>query len=266
MTETKPHIICYREVPRPKLMQTGKNDTGQRAPLSQLRSMWFHGGGLAGNTWHHMTQRYALATTPDLPGHGAAPNVHPPRVERYADMLEGDVPSGAVLIGHSLGGMVALELAARLGKQISGLIMIEAVPTVRDRLSGRITARVAQSISKAIPHNWLARLSGAGQSKRTKRELRRQMAATNSVRVAAALKAAGQYDGRALLAGIEVPTLVMVGINSRATHHGARLIANGIQGADFVAIPGGHMLHTDNPDSVLGAINSFLGALQPRRL
>ncbi|WP_260100396.1 alpha/beta fold hydrolase [Phaeobacter inhibens] len=205
-----------------------------------------------------MTHRYALATTPDIPGHGAADSVHPPRVETYADVLEGDVPKDAVLIGHSLGGMVALEIASRIGKRVSGLIVIEAVPTVRDRLTGRITARVAQSIYSAIPPKWLARVSGVGQIDRTRAELRRQMAATDRARVAAALEASGQYDGRSLLAGIEVPTLVIVGTDNQATHRGAKVIAKGIPGAEFVALRGGHMLHTDNPDDVLAAINAFL--------
>ncbi len=206
-----------------------------------------------------MTQAYPLAATPDLPGHGSEPLVHPPLVEIYANVLASKVPRGAVLIGHSLGGMVALELGARLGDRISALILIEAVPTVRDRLSRRIASFVAQSIYKVVPPKWLASLSGVGQSAHTRAELHRQLAGTDRRRITAALQAAAQYDGRPLLPRITVPTLVIVGQDNKATHCGAKLMAEGIPAAEHVVLSGGHMLHTDNPTGLLTTINEFLG-------
>lgn len=226
--------------------------------LAQFDTVWLHGAGLAGDTWQPITKGLPRAITPDLPGHGRAPLADHPRVERYADALSNIVPQGAVLIGHSLGGMVALELTARSQHKIKALVMIEAVPTVRDRLSGRISASIAASLFGSMPTSWFAWLSGLGQCQETRAELRRQMSRTDRSRIAAALEAASQYDGRPHLPHINVPTLVIVGKNDTATHYGAKLIAERVEGAEFLQLSGGHMLHSDNPVQLRRSIDGFL--------
>lgn len=227
-------------------------------PLASVDSVWLHGAGLAGDTWHPITKGYTKALTPDLPGHGTNPLSQPYSVETYAERLSDSVPPGSVLIGHSLGGMVALELAARLQDRIKALILIEAVPTVRDRLVGRLSAIVAASLYRSIPTSWLANLSGLGESRDTKVELQRQLARMDRRRILAALEAASLYDGRPRLAAITVPTLVIVGKRNSATHHGAELMAQRIRGAEYLKLPGGHMLHTDNPVQLRRSISGFL--------
>ncbi|MEJ6392968.1 alpha/beta hydrolase [Gymnodinialimonas sp. 2305UL16-5] len=234
-----------------------------KSALEQCRSVWLHGAGLAGATWDAMIGDLPKATAPDLPGHGDAPLVQPARVETYADAIADTIPPGAVLIGHSLGGMVALELAARLGKDVAALILIEAVPTVRDRISGRISAAIATGLFKSIPPKWFAWLSGLGQSQTTRDEVRRRMAQMDRAHIGAALDASGQYDGRRHLSDIKVPTLVIVGDKQTAAHHGAALFADRIPNANLVMLPGGHMLHTDNPLQLRRTIDEFLRDLQP---
>lgn len=242
----------------------GSQDILPRTPLlARCHSVWLHGAGLSGDTWHPLTAHLPRARTPDLPGHGAAPLVHPPRVERFAELLSPTLPAGAVVIGHSMGGMVALELAARWRDRIGALVMIEAVPTIRDRLSGRINAAIARSIFARIPPAWLSRLAGIGQTEATAAELRRQLRQTDRGRVAAALEAASLYDGRPHLAGVAVPSLVIIGRRDRATHRGATLMADTIPGAELTMLDGGHMLHTDTPGAVLETIEGFLARHLP---
>ncbi len=226
--------------------------------LARHKTFWLHGAGLAGDTWEPLTAGLPHALTPDLPGHGIAAMIKPPRVETYADALSDLVPQGSVVIGHSLGGMVALELSARLQDRIKALILIETVPTVRDRLTGRISANVAAGLFQSIPTAWLAWLSGIGQSPATRAELRRQMARTDRARVSAALEASARYDGRWRLPQINVPTLLIVGKQNTATHHGTRVMANHIRGAQLLKLPGGHMLHTDNPVQLRRSIDGFV--------
>ncbi len=234
------------------------NTVAQPDPLASVDTIWLHGAGLSGDTWHPITMAYAKALTPDLPGHGTNPLSEPYRVEAYAERLSDSVPPGSVLIGHSLGGMVALELAARLQDRIKALVLIEAVATVRDRLVGRLSATVAASLYRSVPTSWLANLSGLGESHDTKVELQRQLAWMDRPRISAALEAASLYDGRPRLAEIAVPTLIIVGKRNSATHHGADLMAQRIRGAEYVKLPGGHMLHTDNPIQLRRSIGTFL--------
>lgn len=228
------------------------------SPLERRPSLWLHGAGLSGSTWRGMTQQLPLAQTPDLPGHGRATAIDPPRVEGFARTLLPHVPDQAVLIGHSLGGMVALELAHLARERVAALVLVEAVPTVRDTRLGRMSAVIARSMMHMAPLAWLRKLSVMGQSAATRCELQRQLAQHDRPGLIAAMEAAATYDGRPLLEGISVPTLIVVGRQNRATHRGAQLAALRIPDAELVQVSGGHMLHTDNPLHLRRAIDAFL--------
>jgi len=74
-----------------------------------------HGLGCTGRVWDGVRELAPDAVAPDLAGHGSAP-----RLDTYtygawaAELLERLRPEGPLqVIGHSLGGAVGLELAAR---------------------------------------------------------------------------------------------------------------------------------------------------------
>lgn len=234
-------------------------------PLWVMPSVWVHGAGLSGSTWDRFTRTLNEALTPDLPGHGSFPQVHPARVERFADLLEEGVPQGCVLVGHSLGGMVALELAARHPERIRALVLIEAVPTVRTSRLRVFGTSVALKCLQWVPPRLFVWLSTLGQTEETARHLKHQLSRHTRSSINAALEAALHYDGVPLLSGIKVPTLVVIGQKNRATHGGARLIAHTIPGAKLVSLPGGHMLHTDNPTQLRRVIDVFLKEVMARQ-
>ncbi len=227
-------------------------------PLWTLPSFWLHGAGLSASTWDRFTGPLNRAVTPDLPGHGAAPHVYPARVGHFADILQAKVPNGCVLIGHSLGGMVALELAARVPDRVKALILIETVPTVRTSRLRIIGTGIAMKCLHCVPPRFFGWLSAFGQTEETARHLKHQLSRHTRRSINAALEAASHYDARPILHRINAPTLVVIGQKNRATHGGARLIAQTIPGARLVSLPGGHMLHTDNPAQLRRAIDTFL--------
>lgn len=229
-----------------------------QSPLRTRPSFWIHGAGMSGSTWRKMVETLPLSQTPDLPGHGAANPVSPPRVERFAEALMPEVPDGAILIGHSLGGMVALELAMRMKGRIAALVLIETAPTVRDKIYDRMLAIIGRSMVKWLPLHWISWLAQLGHSPETREELRVQMAQHTKPSLAAASEAATHYDGRALLEQIDVPTLIVIGRQSRSTHRGARLFAERIPQAELVQIGGGHILHVDNPVQLQRVIKNSL--------
>lgn len=59
----------------------------------------------------------------DLPGHGDAAPLARYEIEGMAEALLGDIPSGAVLYGHSLGGTVALAACAAAPGRAAALVM-----------------------------------------------------------------------------------------------------------------------------------------------
>lgn len=101
-------------------------------------------------------------------------------------------------------------------------------------------------------------MSGAGQSNMAATEIRHWLSRMKRDQIIAAFDAARFYDGRRHLASLDVPTLVVVGSDNSATHRGARLFADTIEDAAFMMLEGGHMLHTDNPQGLRGAIEQFV--------
>jgi pimeloyl-[acyl-carrier protein] methyl ester esterase len=62
---------------------------------------------------------------PDLPGHGASRDLPFEGIAACAEAVLALVPDGAVLVGHSMGGQVALAAAARAPGRVAGAVLID---------------------------------------------------------------------------------------------------------------------------------------------
>ncbi|MCC6303010.1 MAG: pimeloyl-ACP methyl ester esterase BioH [Gammaproteobacteria bacterium] len=91
-----------------------------------------HGWGLHGGVWEDVARDLATdhrVTRVDLPGHGrSAPPVDGATLEDFAAAVAGALPPRCDLIGWSLGGMVALRLAADHPDRVGRLILVAATP------------------------------------------------------------------------------------------------------------------------------------------
>lgn len=97
-----------------------------------------HGLFLDNTTWNGvrttLAERYRVVT-PDLPGFGASEKPHPSRfaytvdsfAEVVADLYAGLELGRATLVGHCLGGAVAITLAARHPELVSELVLVGAL-------------------------------------------------------------------------------------------------------------------------------------------
>src|SRR5262249_6102930 len=74
-----------------------------------------------------LAERYRVPV-PDLPGHGGSSALPAPveTLDPYADRVAAVLPGPAVLVGHSLGAVVALRLAARRPELVRGLVLAGA--------------------------------------------------------------------------------------------------------------------------------------------
>jgi len=98
-------------------------ERGEGAPVVLL-----HGLGGAASNWVAVAPALAercRVLVPELPGHGASSALPAPvpTLDAYADRVGAVLDAPAVVVGHSLGGVVALRLALRRPQLVRGMVL-----------------------------------------------------------------------------------------------------------------------------------------------
>jgi len=219
---------------------------------------------------------------PDLRGHGESPA--PEGVYTMDEMADDvielletlHITEPIVLGGLSMGGYVALSLVARHPRRVRALMLMDtrAGADTPDAAQGReATARAVLEADKATPvvNAMLPKLfSKLTLEKRPERvePMRTVMEQTTPRGIAGALRGmAKRPDRRADLAGISVPTLVLVGEEDVITPPAeAKALADAIPNARLEVVPhAGHMAPYENPAVANAVILRFLKSLEDRR-
>ncbi len=232
-----------------------------------------HGAGSNGHAWHyqyeHLGNRHS-PLAPDLPGHGHSSGVEGLRtVEDYAaftlaflDALRLD---SAVIVGHSMGGAIAMEFALRHPARVQALVLI-ATAAKFDIPKERIETWRAVAMGRASqPFN------NDGYSPKTiatKPEIIRegwgeQIQTDPRVRWGD-LVACSQVDLRDRIGRLDKPTLILAGADDSITPAAeAEFLKSRIKGARLEIIPdAAHRLTTERPDLANAAIEKFLDELR----
>jgi pimeloyl-[acyl-carrier protein] methyl ester esterase len=104
-------------------------------------TLFLHGWGLHGGIWSGVLADLP-GLAPDLSGYGVEPTVSPYSAEGLADeltktlvtkILAGTLSSPVNLVGWSMGGMVALALAARYPDKVARLVLVGTSPAFVNR-------------------------------------------------------------------------------------------------------------------------------------
>lgn len=115
-----------------------------------------HGFGTSGQLWRPVAAALGGALTPDLPGFGAAaPQGRPGQTTGdMAAALAGQLGPrrDVTLVGHSMGGKVALLAAARWPDLIGRLVLVAPSPPTPEPMSdeGRAALRAAHGDAHAL--------------------------------------------------------------------------------------------------------------------
>ncbi|MEZ5823496.1 MAG: alpha/beta hydrolase [Geminicoccaceae bacterium] len=96
--------------------------------------LFIHGAGMDSSVWalqgRYLAARGLQVAAPDLPGHGRSDGEAMSSIDRYAEWLCGLVDGfrseRIVLLGHSMGALIALRSAVRLADRCAGLVLLGA--------------------------------------------------------------------------------------------------------------------------------------------
>ncbi|MBM3581049.1 MAG: alpha/beta hydrolase [Alphaproteobacteria bacterium] len=227
-----------------------------------------HGAGMDHTVWSFQARRFAhrgmAVFAPDFPGHGRSGG--PPRasIESLADWTIGALRAlgldRPLLVGHSMGARVALEVAARLGPRAGGLVLVG----IAERLAVNPELRRAAAAGEDRAVDMILKWSFGGRpadrhwrAARLARRVRRLMARTPPAVLGVDLAACDEDKGAVDAAGkVACPAAVVAGAGDRMTPPAsARRLAEKIAGAALIEIPdAGHMSPIEAPAAVAAAI------------
>lgn len=269
----------------------------EAGPMSSKGAIFIHGSALRTDVWHYQLPgvgHHRLVFF-DLRGHGRSQ----PKgeldftIENLSRDIEAVIEDSeleeVVLIGHSIGGMIALQLAGSrldwLGSRIKGLVLLNT--TYRPAYDTSIGGAVVSKVERVIRHP----IDALGGYHNSIERLRKIVRPTDSVFLAVAFAAFGprasakqidfthdmtsdtpadvlfdliksyrDYDVTDKLAGLTVPALVVTGTHDRLTvPKASEYLAEHLPKAELRVFEDcGHMTMLERHDDFNAVLDRFL--------
>lgn len=244
------------------------------------RSLVFvHGWASSSRMWDRELQtfggRYRCVAL-DLPGHGQSTNppIHwyklPNFVSVTHEMVHALHAEPICLVGHSLGGTIALDYAVRFPEEVWGLVLVNPVVSGRSRFDldwlGRrrprqivvnLTRRLWPRVSTGLQHALALDRNHRIQQGHARRKLEDLTQVTADSLLGSADATRSDISSR--LAEVRVRTLVVIGNSDRTVPPDeGRLAARRIPGARLVELPTDHHPGDEAPEAFLQALQEFL--------
>ena len=248
--------------------------TGGRAFEAALPAVvMIHGAGMDHTVWtlpaRSLAHRGRAVLAPDLPGHGksAGPaltdiSAMSAWVLRFLDAAGIDE---AALVGHSMGALIALDVAAHAPGRVRRLALLGAagrMPVHPDLLRAAAADRTeAADLIVSWGHGPVGHLGrGPAPGLWLMVGARRLLERAGEGVLAADLAACDAYDAVSAAARVAAPAMLILGSEDKmAPPDRAKSFAAALRQVETVLLPGaGHMLTSEAPDAVIDALLRFL--------
>ena len=211
----------------------------------------------------------------DMPGYGPSPPIAPLTFEALAHavvaVLDAERAEKAVLVGHSLGGMIAQETAARFPQRVSGLVLFATSAAFGGKddnfknefLAQRLAPLEAGKTMPEIAGELTKGLFGPNPPEAARRRAIASMGAIPAASYRAALECIVTFNRTDDLARIACPALVLAAEHDRlAPPKTMERMAQRIPGASYRCIAGaGHLANFEQPAAFETVLDEFLATL-----
>jgi pimeloyl-ACP methyl ester carboxylesterase len=212
----------------------------------------------------------------DMPGYGHSAPIEPYTFKGLAQscvqLIESLQSKSVILVGHSMGGMVAQEVVARRPDLVSRLVLCGTSPAFgkpdgdwqREFISQRTAPLDAGKSMADLAETLVPQMVGPGSLPEGVRLATHCMGMVPAATYRRALECIVTFDRRANLANINVPTLLIAGEHDRnAPPSVLKKMAETIPRSTFIEMKGiGHLQNLEAPDEFDGMLLNFLSLPQ----
>ena len=238
--------------------------------------LMLHGAGFNHVSWHWQARSLAhkgySVAVPDLPGRGGSEDIPAiSSIEDYADwcarFLDATGIEAAHVVGHSMGGAIAVSLAARHPERVRSLALIGT------GLEIKVNAAFLKDCGEDHPGavNFITALgfglpahlgSSASPGAHLMTAGHHVLESSGSAVMQREFAACARWDGPAAAPKVRCPALVLSGAVDRLIPAKlGRALADAIPGARYEVLPAiGHFLPNEAPRPVIKKLTEFLAA------
>lgn len=236
--------------------------------------VFIHGAGMDRTVWgthaRYFAHRGFAVLALDLPGHGKSEGEPLSSMKDLAAwivaVLDAADVASATLVGHSMGGSIAIEVAANHPSRVDRLILVGTAPEIPVHpklleLAGDDPSEAYRTMTNwshgDLGHKGGQRSPGTWVLKNTEVTFGRSEPGV----LRTDLEACAAWDtGRRSAASVSAPTLVITGRFDRMTREKVgRELAELIPGAQHVSLPkAGHSMMNELPDETIKLMVEFV--------
>jgi pimeloyl-ACP methyl ester carboxylesterase len=226
--------------------------------------VFIHGSGWNGRMWQRQRDRLRASMEVvllDLPGHGESAGDGCDSVEEYRnatyEAIERLDAGRCYLVGHSLGGAIAISLALSHPEAVKGLVLIgtgarlRVLPQILEGLREEKGKTIRDIVALAFAEDTLPALKKHDFDETVK--CRTEVIHKDFV-------ACDRFDVMDSIATLAIPTLILCGTEDRLTPPKySSYLHRAIRGSTLLLVEGaGHMVMMERPDEVNRAIEEFV--------
>ncbi len=231
-----------------------------------MKLIFLHGSGAYGGVWRYQTEYFPDSDAVNLPGHLQGQTLN--SVEEYVDWLReyvrGKGYRDVVLVGHSLGGAIALMYAIKYPQELKGIIIIGSgarlkvhpmyLATLEEAIKGNLQEWYQQMVAghRLTPEDY-------------QREVLEKRKAIGPAVMLNDFLCCDKFDLMDRVQEIKLPALIICGeLDMMTPVKYANYLGTKLTNSRVVIIPQAtHLVFAEKPEAVNEAIEDFVKGMSP---